>query len=378
MPDAFDRVLGQPQVRTFLRRVVKSGRVGQSYLFAGPVGSNKTQAAYALAQCIICPNHGCGKCEACRKVMHHSHPDVKFYSPEGANGYLIAQIREIISDVSLAPIQATHKVYIIDEADKLGVQGANAFLKTLEEPPKDVVFILLGRTSDSVLPTIVSRCQVVPFRHIPTDEAAGIVSQNSGADALHARLAIQACGGSITHAIEFCRDPGRFTFRDSVIQMLRNLEHSDDLDILITARKLVQDAQAPLDLFREQQNKELEQSKAYLAREQIKQMELRNKRALSKRTTEELHQITSIVRSWLRDLMVLQAQSPDLVINRDAMQDLSEIAAHVPAEGVLAAIGEPDKVDKAIAYNVSPETCIDALLFEIRKDLYGSNNARNA
>lgn len=378
MNDPFDRVLGQPQVRTFLRRVIRSGHVGQSYLFAGPVGSNKTSAAYAFAQSIVCPDHGCGTCEACRRVIRHRHPDVKYYAPESANGYVIGQIREIISDASLAPIQASHKVYIIDEADQLGVKAANAFLKTLEEPPKDVIFILLGRTSASVLPTIVSRCQVVPFRHIPTDEAAGIVSQNSGADKQHAMIAIQACGGSISHAIEFCRSSDRFAFRNTVIATLNGLDRYDELDILDAARTLLEQAQAPLDLIRAQQDEEIEQSKAFMAAAQIKQMELRNKRALSKQTTQALHQITSITRSWLRDIMVLQARTPSLVVNADVQDDLAQIARRVPEQGVRVAISEPDKTDKAIVYNVSPETCIDAMLFEIRKDLYGSHNARNA
>lgn len=378
MSDPFDRILGQPQVRTFLRRVIKSGVIGQSYLFAGPVGSNKTAAAYAFAQSILCPKHGCGTCEICRKVVHHSHPDVKYFAPEGANGYLVSQIREIISDASLAPIQANHKIYIIDSADKLGVQGANAFLKTLEEPPADVVFILLGRTTASVLPTIVSRCQVVPFRHLSVEKAAGIVSQNSGADDLHARIAIQACGGSISHAIEFCRNADRFVFRNHVIETLNSIQNADGLAILDAARTLVEQAQAPIDLIRQSQNDEIEQSKAYMAKTQIKQMELRHKRVLSKRTSEALHQITSICRSWLRDVLVIKAHCEEQVTNSDILEILKKKSESVSVQGILAALSEPEKTDRAIAHNVSPETSIDALLFAIRKDLYGSNNARNA
>ena len=128
MADAFERILGQPQVRAFLRAVVAQGGIGQAYLFTGPAGSNKTLAAYALAQAVICEQRGCGACDACRRVMRRSHPDVRYYAPEGAVGYLVDQIREIVSDVSMAPIQAASKVYIIDRADLLGVQAANAFL----------------------------------------------------------------------------------------------------------------------------------------------------------------------------------------------------------------------------------------------------------
>ena len=97
--DPFDRVLGQPRVRAFLRSVVASGRIGQAYLFSGPSGSNKTAAAYALAQAIVCEQGGCGECDDCRRALRRTHPDIRFYAPEGAQAYLIDQIREIVADV---------------------------------------------------------------------------------------------------------------------------------------------------------------------------------------------------------------------------------------------------------------------------------------
>ena len=215
MADAFENILGQPKVREFLRASVVSERVTQAYLFVGPAGSNKTQAAYALAQALLCPKGprgprggSCGACDRCGRILRRKHPDVRYFAPAGANGYLVEQVREIVADTALSPIQADKKIYILDRVDQLGASAANAFLKTLEEPADDVVMILLGRTRESVLPTIVSRCQVVPFRHIPASEAAGIVAQNTGADPAQARQAIEACGGSITSAVAFLRAPG--------------------------------------------------------------------------------------------------------------------------------------------------------------------------
>ena len=203
MADAFENILGQPKVREFLRASVVSERVTQAYLFVGPAGSNKTQAAYALAQALMCPKGprgprggSCGACDRCGRILRRKHPDVRYFAPAGANGYLVEQVREIVADTALSPIQADKKIYILDRVDQLGASAANAFLKTLEEPADDVVMILLGRTRESVLPTIVSRCQVVPFRHIPASEAAGIVAQNTGADPAQARQAIEACGGT--------------------------------------------------------------------------------------------------------------------------------------------------------------------------------------
>ena len=112
MADAFENILGQPKVREFLRASVVSERVTQAYLFVGPAGSNKTLAAYALAQALMCPKgpHGprggmCGDCNRCDKVMRRKHPDVRYFAPAGANGYLVEQVREIVADTAMAPIQ---------------------------------------------------------------------------------------------------------------------------------------------------------------------------------------------------------------------------------------------------------------------------------
>ena len=269
MSDVFSGILGQPKVRDFLRSVVAQDAIGQAYLFTGPAGSNKTLAAYALAQAAICEDKACGTCEACKRVMRRNHPDVRYFEPEGSGGYLVEQIREIVADVDMAPIQAKRKVYIIDRVDLLSVQAANAFLKTLEEPPANVVLILLGRTQTSVLPTIVSRCQVVPFRHIPHTEAVGIVCQNTGVAPLQAAVAIQACSGSISKAIDFVRSSERFAFRSRVLQILESLELADDLDILGYAAEILERAQAPLDLVRKTQEEELAASAEFMAQAAI-------------------------------------------------------------------------------------------------------------
>lgn len=380
MPDAFENILGQPQVRAFLRTSVRSSHVTHAYLFCGPAGSNKTTAAYALAQAIICPKGPdgprggmCGACDACGRIARRKHPDVRYYAPAGASGYLVEQIREIIADVALAPIQAKRKVYILDRVDLLGTAAANAFLKTLEEPPDDVVLVLLGRTRESVLPTIVSRCQVVTFRHIPASEAAGIIRQNTGAPLDQARQAIEACGGSITGAVEFLRAPGneRLAYRSEVLATMASLARADDWDVICYARTLVEKSKAPLDEVRAAQEAELAENADFLAKSAIRQIEARNKRQLTAKTAESLRQLTGITRSWLRDIMVQAAGAPDQVVNADVRTSIEEAAARTDAARAAAVIAVVRRCDVAISYNVSPETCIDAMLLEVRDILYG-------
>ena len=374
MSDIFDGIFGQPRVREFLRASIASGRVSHAYLFTGPAGSNKTAAAYAFAQAILCKDHGCRTCDDCRRIERRKHPDVHFYTPEGAQGYLVEQIREIVSGVSLAPIRATGKVYILDRVDLLGVSAANAFLKTLEEPVEGVTFILLGRTREAVLPTIVSRCQVVPFRHIPAREAAGILSQKTGVTPEQARIAIEACNGSITRAMTFAKSAERAEFRARIMEVLSNLPLSDERDVLEYAAELIERAKAPLDNVRTQQSEELAESADFLTKTALKQIELRHKRALSMATRESLNQTTSIIRSWLRDVLMIASGTPDLVVNIDQREVLQRVAQKVTPASIMGALREAYKTDETLSYNVSPETCLDVLLFSIREVLNGSGN----
>ena len=374
MSDIFDGIFGQPRVREFLRASIASGRVSHAYLFTGPAGSNKTAAAYAFAQAILCKDHGCRTCDDCRRIERRKHPDVHFYTPEGAQGYLIEQIREIVSGVSLAPIRAKAKVYILDRVDLLGVSAANAFLKTLEEPVEGVTFILLGRTREAVLPTIVSRCQVVPFRHIPAREAAGILSQKTGVTPEQARIAIEACNGSITRAMTFAKSAERAEFRARIMEVLSNLPLSDERDVLEYAAELIERAKAPLDNVRTQQSEELAESADFLTKTALKQIELRHKRALSMATRESLNQTTSIIRSWLRDVLMIASGTPDLIVNIDQREVLQRVAQKVTPASIMSALREAYKTDETLSYNVSPETCLDVLLFSIREVLNGSGN----
>lgn len=377
MSDAFDGIVGQPKVRDFLRATVASDRTIHAYLFTGPAGSNKTQAAFAFAQAILCPKGPqgprgglCGSCDICRKVARRTHPDVVYCAPEGAAGYLVGQVRDLISSVSMAPIQASRKVYIVDRADLLGVQAANAFLKTLEEPPDDVVIVLLARTAESVLPTIVSRCQVVPFRTIPQSEACALVVQNSGASLPEARRALAACDGSIERAVALLGSTDQRSMRKRVLSVLGCLQQADDWDVVGYGRELLGLVKLPDDAAQAKLQEQLDENRDFLSKSAIRQLEERNKRQITAKTTAQMRMLGSISRSWLRDIMVASAGRGDLVVNDDALASIQAVAARGDTARAAAALAAVDLFLQAIPYNVSPETNIDSLLFEIRRCLF--------
>ena len=226
-----------------------------------------------------------------------------------------------------------------------------------------------------MLPTIVSRCQVVPFRHIPATEAAGIIRQNTGASIETARIAIEACSGSITRACEFLKSNDSLAFRRGVVDAMSRLATADDWDIIELAAGLVRAAKAPLDDVRAALEAELSENADFLAKSAIRQIEARNKRQITAKTSQALHQVFSIASSWLRDVMATCAGTPEFVVNVDVKAQIEMAAARTDEARAAAALAALRESDEAISYNVSPETCIDAMLFEVREVLYGSSRA---
>ena len=168
-PAAFDELVGQPHVVQGLTAAVKSGRVAHAYLFSGPRGTGKTSAARILAKCLDCLTNGprpdpCGICEACTSIAAGTAFDV--VEIDAASNRGINEIRELRERVQFAPSQFRKKVYIIDEVHMLTSEAFNALLKTLEEPPEYVVFVLATTELHRVPATILSRCQRYEFRRM--------------------------------------------------------------------------------------------------------------------------------------------------------------------------------------------------------------------
>ena len=358
----------QPRVRDFLIRAVMQGRTSHAYLFLGAPGSGKLDAAWALAQALLCDDNGCGACDSCVRVARHTHPDVHMYAPESATGYLIAQTRELLEDVALAPIRAKRKVYIIDHAEQLRANSANALLKTLEEPPAGVTFILLGTSADTILPTIVSRCQCVPFRILSTDEAVRAVELATGVPADRCRMAVSVAG-SPARAAEFLKSAERQEARRAMLRAVDALVRADEADILSSAKDLMNVIHAPLADVKSTQQAVLEQNADYLSRGAMKQLEDRNKRELSARERSGIMEALASVRSLLRDVLLICEGAHDGVVNGDVEDIVNRLAARATTTGTTRALDAIASAEARIARNVTPQLAVEVMLFDIRKAL---------
>ena len=166
-PQTFDEVVGQRGIVRTLKNAIATGKIAHAYLFSGPRGTGKTTMARLFAKALNCEEGlgaQCNQCSNCVAVTEGSHPDVIEIDAASNNG--VDQVRELIDKVRYAPIKGRYKIYIIDEVHMMSQGAFNALLKTLEEPPEEVIFILATTEPYKVLPTILSRCQRFDFGKI--------------------------------------------------------------------------------------------------------------------------------------------------------------------------------------------------------------------
>ena len=237
----FEEIRGNTPLVEQLRRSAASGRSSHAYLFLGGAGAGKRLIANTFAKALQCEGEKrpCDSCKSCHAFNHGNHPDVIYFQPlKNGKTYTIEDVREqLLETVDLKPFQYEKKIYIIEKADTLNIQSQNALLKTLEEPPAHVVFLLLAERAETFLPTILSRVVVMKIRPLSAETIADYLMQ-AGHLAEESHILSAYAQGRIGQALELVEDEGFREMRQDILGKLEALPSMSEGDAYLLAKDL--------------------------------------------------------------------------------------------------------------------------------------------
>jgi DNA polymerase-3 subunit delta' len=222
---SFKQIIGQEKAIKILTQAIRSSKIPHAYLFLGPPGVGKSLTARQLAKVLNCELRGldcCDSCSQCRKIDSFNHPDVRWISPvEDSMKIKINQIRDLKQAINLKPYQGRVKVWIILKAESMTEEAADAFLKTLEEPPENSLLILICSNLNLLLPTIISRCQVINFGAVHFEELKQFLSMTYGLEEQKAHFLAALADGSLGKAVGL-KETDTFRIRDEIMDWVMN------------------------------------------------------------------------------------------------------------------------------------------------------------
>ncbi len=239
-----------------LRGQIQRGVFSHAYLFAGPPGVGRRTLALRFAQALLCPNPAspgepCGACRACKQIEAMQYPDLAVVQAEKEGGVLkVEQVREVRQMLSLKPYQGVYRVALFLRFEEANASAANALLKTLEEAPQHAILLLTADSPESLLPTIVSRCQVIRLRPLPVETVEAVLRER-GADAETARLLAHLSSGRPGLAFRLLADPSALDFRRQRLDELRRLLSASRVEKFAYAERLTDRKRAEQERLRE-------------------------------------------------------------------------------------------------------------------------------
>ena len=300
-----------------------------SLVFGGPSRIGKRLSGIWYAAYLNClqvdEQAPCGQCGACQKFLSGGHPDIYYTRvPEKKTVVGVSDVREAIHEVHHAPFEANYRVWLIEDGERLTDEAQNALLKTLEEPPGRAVIVLTTNLVGTLLPTVSSRCRLIRFGALGlTQVKESLVSEGAEPD-LADKLA-SLCGGSLGLALTLLRDPGMLEEQEKVLELFCDLLGQDLWGAMETARQLEK----------------------------------------PKYTTKDA--VIGLGLSLYRDLLVLSAGNPGLVVHRSRMPHLQEMASRASAPDIRQALKDLQEADHCLQRNVSPRLLLQRLCISLSK-----------
>lgn len=324
----FQDIIGQEKAKLLLKTAAARGALSHAYLFRGPDGVGKKKTALAMAAYINCTGQahgdGCGACPSCRRFAAGAHPDLLHVLPDGA-AIKINQVREIQRILTFPPFEAKTRVTILEDVHTMRREAANSLLKTLEEPPENNLLILTADESGDLLPTIVSRCQQIPFYGLTNEQVVQhLVSTQNLSPENGASIAAVA-EGSLGRAALFL-DHHMLDLRREVIENLVTLSKNDP--------------------------------------ETVEKMLLLAEKAAALK--EGLNDLLGLIKTWLRDILVLHAGNMQSLVNsRDMADRLSAGMKKWGMADIFSRLSSIEQAEKELNRNCNRTLVCEVLFWEL-------------
>lgn len=325
----WQKIVGHEWAVRLLSNSITHDRVGHAYLITGPDHVGKMTLARAFAQALNCTaapaGRPCGQCRACELIAADKHPDVRVITPEvserGAPSIKIETVRRLQQDLSLSAYEARYKVALLRRFDTANLNAANAFLKTLEEPPNNVILLLTANDADTLLPTINSRCRTVGLRPIATALIEETLMTHHHAKPAESNLLAHLADGRLGWAVRAQQEPALLQERQTQLEALHRA-----LDGTVVARFAQAEALA--------------------------------------RKPDALPPLLRTWLSWWRDLTLLAygRRAVDSISNVDEVERLHELAGRWPRDGVLAALRQTEAALRQLGQNANARLVLENVM----------------
>ncbi len=328
----FSDIVGQESIKEQMQGAISTGRVSHAYILYGEVRSGKEFVAKVFAQSLLCEKpvtkgdgtiEPCGECHSCRQAMSANHPDI-IYVPSTIG---VEEIRDrIVETVQIKPYQGPYKIYIVEEAEKLTVQAQNVLLKTIEEPPSYVVFILLTSSTEALLPTILSRCVLLNMRPVRDDEMRNYLMEQLHVPESRAEICIAFARGNIGRAKALASSEDFDKIRTNALSLLKNIHEMDTADIMEALKNI-------------------------------------------REYGFDINDYLDIMAVWYRDILLFKAtHDMNHLIFRDEIQSIQKVAQYSDYEGIEEVIRALEVAKSRLRSKVNYELTMELLLLTIKEN----------
>lgn len=370
----WDELVGQPRVVEVLRAAAAGQGMSHAYLFTGPPGSGRSNAAVAFAAALQCDQQppGCGTCHACHTVLAGSHADVIQVRTEGLT-IGIKSVRDLVRRSALAPVGKRWQIVIVEDADRLTEGACNALLKAIEEPTERTVWMLCAPTVEDVLPTIRSRCRLVTLTTPTAEEVAAFLARRDGVEAGLASYAARASQGHIGRARALARDEETRNRRDAVVRIpasLTSLGRCMDAAAELNA-VAKEEAEAITTDLDAREKAELDAAYGVVERGRrpreyapaLRELEQDQKRRAKRRQLDVVDRGLMDLVSVYRDAIAVAAGATGPLVNEEIRADVELLARASGAEANLRRISAVFEArEQMLEFNVQPALALEAMM----------------